>query len=143
MFFPFELIPQLELTPFHNYCTHELRGQPSSDVTTLVTLFLLHLFCGGLLQLEIAAACERNLGFQTIVGNNPPNFRKISKIRKINLAALRQLFLEVLGAARESRMVKLGNLSTDGTRIGAKCLAAQGDELRLHEERNRAAGSRD
>ena len=68
---------------------------------------------------KIAAACERNLAFRAIVGNDPPDFRTISDFRKIHLAAFRPLFLEVLRLAGEMGMVKLGNLSTDGTKMGA------------------------
>ena len=45
---------------------------------------------------KIAAACERNLAFRAIVGDDPPDFRTISDFRKIHLAAFRPLFLEVL-----------------------------------------------
>ena len=68
---------------------------------------------------KIAAACERNLAFRAIVANDPPDFRTISDFRKIHLAAFRPLFLEVLRLAGEMGMVKLGNLSTDGTKMGA------------------------
>ncbi len=68
---------------------------------------------------KIAAACQRNLAFRAIVGNDPPDFRTISDFRKIHLAAFRPLFLEVLRLAGEMGMVKLGNLSTDGTKMGA------------------------
>src|SRR5262249_40993653 len=53
------------------------------------------------------------------VGNDPPDFRTISDFRKIHLAAFRSLFLEVLRLAGELGMVALGNLSTDGTKMGA------------------------
>ena len=49
----------------------------------------------------------------------PPDFRTISDFRKIHRAAFRPLFLEVLRLAGEMGMVKLGNLSTDGTKMGA------------------------
>ena len=68
---------------------------------------------------KIAAACQRNLAFRAIVANDPPDFRTISDFRKIHLAAFRPLFLEVLRVAGEMGMVKLGNLSTDGTKMGA------------------------
>src|SRR4029077_3112072 len=68
---------------------------------------------------RIAAACQRNLAFRAIVGNDRPDFRTISDFRKIHLAAFRPLFLEVLRLAGELGMVRLGNLSTDGTKMGA------------------------
>jgi transposase len=119
VFFLLDLIPQLDLTPFHKHYTHELRGQPPFDVTMMVTLLVYAYSVGVCSSRKIAAACERNLAFRAIVGNDPPDFRTISDFRKIHLAALRHLFLEVLRVAGELGMVKLGNLSTDGTKMGA------------------------
>src|SRR5260370_31485804 len=68
---------------------------------------------------KMAAACERNLAFRAIVGNTPPDFRTLSDFRKIHLAAFAQLFVAVLRLAGEMGLVKLGNLSTDGTKMGA------------------------
>jgi len=59
------------------------------------------------------------MAFRAIVGNTPPDFRTISDFRKIHLAAFADLFLEVLRLAGAMGMVKLGNISTDGTKMGA------------------------
>jgi hypothetical protein len=64
-------------------------------------------------------AAERNLAFLAIVGNDRPDFRTISEFRKHHRDARRPLFIEVLRLAAELGMVKLGNLSTDGTKIEA------------------------
>ena len=119
VFFLLDLIPQIDLTPFHQYYAQELRGQPPFDVTMMVTLLVYAYSVGVCSSRRIAAACERNLAFRAIVGNDPPDFRTISDFRKIHLAAFRPLFLEVLRLAGEMGMVKLGNLSTDGTKMGA------------------------
>jgi transposase len=119
VFFLLDLIPQMDLTPFHQHYAHELRGQPPFDVTMMVAL-LVYAYCVGVCSSrKIAAACERNLAFRAIVGNDPPDFRTISDFRKIHLAAFRPLFLEVLRVAGELGMVALGNLSTDGTKMKA------------------------
>ncbi len=118
-FFLLDLIPQIDLTPFHQYYAGELRGQPPFDVTMMVTLLVYAYSVGVRSSRKIAAACERNLAFRAIVGNDPPDFRTISDFRKIHLEAIRPLFLEVLRLAGEMGMVKLGNLSTDGTKMGA------------------------
>ena len=119
VYFLLELVPQLDLSPFHKRYAHELRGQPPFDVTMMVTLLVYAYSVGVCSSRKIAAACERNLAFRAIVGNDPPDFRTISDFRKIHLATLRHLFLEVLRVAGELGMVKLGNLSTDGTKVGA------------------------
>ena len=119
VFLLLDLIPQIDLTPFHQYYARELRGQPPFDVTMMVTLLVYAYSVGVCSSRKIAAACERNLAFRAIVGNDPPDFRTISDFRKIHLAAFRHLFLEVLRLAGTLGMVKLGNLSTDGTKMGA------------------------
>lgn len=119
VFFLLDTIPQLDLGAFHHHYADEKRGQPPFDVTMMVTL-LVYAYCVGVCSSrKIAAACERNLAFRAIVGDTPPDFRTISDFRKIHLAAFRPLFLEVLRLAGEMGMVKLGNLSTDGTKMGA------------------------
>jgi transposase len=119
VFFLIDLIPQLDLTPFHEYYSGELRGQPPFDVTMMVTLLLYAYALGVCPSRKIAAACERNLAFRAIVGRDRPDFRTISDFRKIHHAALKPLFVEVLRVAGELGMVKLGNLSTDGTKMRA------------------------
>jgi transposase len=119
VFFLIDLLPQIDLTPFHRYYARELRGQPPFDVTMMVTLLVYAYSVGVCSSRKIAAACERNLAFRAIVGNDPPDFRTISDFRKIHVAAFGPLFLEVLRLAGELGMVKLGNLSTDGTKMRA------------------------
>jgi transposase len=119
VFFLIDLLPQLDLTPFHRHYAQELRGQPPFDVTMMVTLLVYAYAVGVRSGRKIAAACERNLAFRAIVGHDRPDFRTISDFRKIHTAALRPLFLEVLRVAGAMGMVKLGNLSTDGTKMGA------------------------
>jgi len=119
VFFLLDLMPKMDLSAFHAHYATELRGQPPYDVTMMVTL-LAYGYCVGVRSSrKIAAACERNLAFRAIVGEAPPDFRTISDFRKIHLAAFANLFVEVLRVAGEMGMVKLGNLSTDGTKMGA------------------------
>ena len=119
VFFLIDLIPQLDLAPFHEYYARDLRGQPPFDVTMMVTLLVYAYSVGVCSSRKIAAACERNLAFRAVVGDDRPDFRTISDFRKLHLAALKPLFLEVLRVAGELGMVKLGNLSTDGTKMRA------------------------
>src|SRR5277367_4689228 len=119
VFFLIDLIPQIDLTPFHQHYAREMRGQPPFDVTMMVTLLVYAYSVGVCSSRKIAAACERNLAFRAIAGDDRPDFRTISDFRKIHLAAIKSLFIEVLRVAGELGMVKLGNLSTDGTKMRA------------------------
>ena len=119
VYFLLELIPRLDLAPFYAFYSMDHRGQPPFNVTMMVTLLVYSYSIGVFSSRKIAMACERNLAFMAIVGKDPPNFRTISEFRKNHLAALKPLFLEVLRYAGELGMVRLGNLSTDGTKIDA------------------------
>src|SRR5256714_14424428 len=65
----------------------------------------------------MALACERNLAFMAMVGQERPDFRTISDFRKQHLEAFKEVFVQVVRLAREAGLVKLGNVSTDGTKI--------------------------
>lgn len=116
VFFLLDLIPQLDLSAFHPSYAQDMRGQPPYDVTMMVTL-LVYAYCLGVPSSRtIELANERTRAFRAIVGTARPDFRTISDFRKIHRAAFKPLFVEVLRVAGERGLVKLGNLSTDGTK---------------------------
>src|SRR2546428_12807226 len=84
----------------------------------MMVCLLLSAYCVGLFpSRKIALACERNLAFLAIVGQERPDFRTISDFRKLHLAAFKDVFVQVVRLAGEAGLVKLGNVSTDGTKI--------------------------
>ena len=119
VFFLLDTIPQLDLSAFYQYYSTDGRGQPPFSVEMMVTLLVYSYSVGVFSSRKIAGACERNLAFLAIVGGERPDFRTISDFRQHHAAAMRPLFIEVLWIAGELGMVKLGNLSTDGTKIEA------------------------
>lgn len=119
VFFLLDTIPQLDLSAFYEYYSTDGRGQPPFSVPMMVTLLIYAYSVGVFSSRKIAAACERNLAFLAIVGQERPDFRTINEFRKNHRAAMRALFIEVLRMAGALGMVKLGNLSTDGTKIEA------------------------
>jgi transposase len=62
-------------------------------------------------------ACERNLAFVAIVGQDRPDFRTISDFRKLPLEACKDVCVPGVRLAAEPGVVQLGNVSTDGTKI--------------------------
>src|SRR5712692_10687728 len=87
------------------------------DPAQMVCL-LVYSYCVGIFSSrKIALACERNLAFLAIVGDERPDFRTISDFRKIHLEALGKLFQQVLALAAEAGLVRLGNISIDGSKI--------------------------
>jgi transposase len=117
VFFLLDTVPLLDLQPFYAPYEQETRGAPPFDPALMVCL-LLYAYCVGVYSSrKIACACERNLAFLAIVGSDRPDFRTISDFRKLHLKAFADLFIEVLRLAKESGLVRLGHLSTDGTKM--------------------------
>jgi transposase len=117
VFFLLDVVPQLDLDAFYESYELETRGQPPFDPTMLVCL-LLYSYCVGVYSSrKIAQACERNLAFLAIVGDDRPDFRTISDFRKEHLHHLAELFVQVLKLAAQAGMVRLGNLAFDGSKF--------------------------
>src|SRR5215467_13774496 len=117
VFFLLDTVPQLGLGRFYAPYEHDTRGAPPYDPAMMVCL-LLYAYCGGVFSSrKIALACERNLAFLAIVGQDRPDFRTISDFRKLHLEAFKDVFVQVVRLAAEAGLVKLGNVATDGTKI--------------------------
>jgi len=119
VFFLLDIVPQLDLSRFYARYEQQMRGAPPFDPAMLVCL-LLYSYCVGVYSSrKIAKACERNLAFLAIVGDDRPDFRTISDFRKLHLEAFADTFIDVLRLAHELGMVGLGNLSFDGSKFKA------------------------
>jgi len=117
VFFLIDIIPKLDLAKFYAPYEDEMRGAPPFDPAQMVCLLLYAYSVGVFSSRRIACACERNLAFLAIVGDDRPDFRTISDFRKLHLQAFADVFIDVLRLAKELGMVRLGNLATDGTKM--------------------------
>src|SRR3984893_2339946 len=117
VFFLLDTVPLLDLDAFYASYEVETRGQPPFDPTILVCLSLSSYCIGVYSSRKIAKACERNLAFLAIVGDDRPDFRTISDFRKGHLEAFADLFTQVLRLAAAAGLVRLGNLAFDGSKF--------------------------
>jgi transposase len=117
VFFVLDTVPRLALSHFYAAYEDETRGAPPFDPQMMVCLLLYAYGVGVFSSRKIAQACERNLAFIAIVGAERPDFRTISDFRKLHLEAFCDVFVEVLRIAGAAGLVKLGNVSTDGTKL--------------------------
>jgi len=117
VFFLLDVVPKLDLSRFYAPYEQETRGGPPFDPAMMVCLLLYAYGVGVFSSRKIALACERNLAFMAIVGEERPDFRTISDFRKLHLEAFKAVFVQVVRLAGEAGLVKLGNVSTDGTKI--------------------------
>ena len=61
----------------------------------------------------------KDIAFRVLAANNTPDFRTISDFRKDHLAALADLFHQVLELCRQAGLVKLGHVVLDSTKVRA------------------------
>ena len=143
VFFLIDVVPKLDLSKIHAPYQDETRGAPPFDPAMMVCL-LLYAYCVGVFSSrKIAKACERNLAFLAIVGEERPDFRTISLFRKDHLEAFADVFVPVLRLAQGGRSGPSGHDRRRWNQGPGQCLAAQGDELRLHDPGSRPAAGRD
>src|SRR5947208_6048249 len=117
VFFLLDVIPQLDLSRFYASYEVETRGAPPFDPGMMATLLFYAYSVGVFSSRKIATACERNLAFLAIVGQERPDFRTISDFRKWHVEAFKDVLVQVVRLAGEAGLVKVGNVSTDGTKI--------------------------
>jgi transposase len=94
-------------------------GQPAFHPKMMVALLLYGYANGTPSSRRIARLCERDVGYRVMSADQQPDFRTISEFRRIHLAALEALFVQVLHLAREAGLVKLGHVALDGTKVKA------------------------
>ena len=118
------------------------RGAPPFDPAMMVGL-LLYAYCVGVFSSrKIALACERNLAFIAIVGQDRPDFRTISDFRKLHLEAFKDVFVQVIRLAGGGRVGAMGQRVDRWHENPGQCVASQGDELWVYEEGSASACAR-
>ena len=95
------------------------RGFPPYHPRMMVTLLLYSYTQGVFSSRRIMKRCERDAAYRVIVHDDAPNFRTISDFRKLHLAELEGLFVQVLRLCQEAGLVQLGHVSLDGTKVKA------------------------
>ncbi len=97
----------------------EPRGYPPYHPAMMVALLLYAYSRGVYSSRRIARACEERLDFQAVTALNRPDFRTISEFRRRHLAALAELFVQVLAMCQRAGLVGLGHVAVDGTKLRA------------------------
>ena len=95
------------------------QGQPGYHPGMLVALLLYGYSRGIYSSRQLARACEERVDMMAVTGLNRPDFRTVSDFRKRHLAALQQLFVQVLRLCQAAGLVKLGHVAVDGTKLKA------------------------
>ena len=120
VFFLLDLIPQLDLSSFHNHYARELRGQPPFDVTMMVTL-LVYAYCLGVCS---SRKDRRRLRAESgLPGHRRQRPTRLPHHQRLSARSTPPRFgpCSLRCSAWPARWAwsSLGNLATDGTKMGA------------------------
>ncbi|GGC62962.1 IS1182 family transposase [Chelatococcus reniformis] len=95
------------------------RGKPPYHPGMMVALLLYGYSRGIYSSRRLSQACEERVDVMAVTGLNKPDFRTIAEFRRRHLAALSELFVQVLRLCQSAGLVKLGHVAVDGTKLKA------------------------
>jgi transposase len=142
VYFLLDTVATIDLAPIFTHYERELRGQPPFHPRMMVALLLYCYATGTRSSRRIMRRCRVDVACRVIVGEDIPDFRTISDFRKIHLARLEALFVEVLKLCALAGLAKVGTIALDGTKLKAsasrhKAMSydrMKAEEARLKEE---------
>lgn len=112
-----DLVAQLDFRQF--YARYAESGAPPYAPELLFGL-LLYGYCTGLFSSrKIERATQESLPFRYLAGGRQPDHATIANFRQQFLGEIKEFFVQVLLLAQEAGVLKLGNLSLDGSKIHA------------------------
>src|SRR3954453_18220317 len=138
VYFLAEAVATLDLTPISAHYERELRGQPPFHPRMMVALLLYCYSTGTRSSRRIMRRSHGDVACRVIVGDDTPDFRTISDFRKIHLARLEALFVEVLKLCALAGLARVGTIALDGTKVKANASrhkAMSYDRMKAEEER--------
>jgi transposase len=142
VYFLTDTVATLDLSPIFAHYERELRGQPPFHPRMMVALLLYCYATGTRSSRRIMRRCQVDVACRVIVGEDAPDFRTISDFRKVHLARLEALFVEVLKLCALAGLARVGTIALDGTKVKAnasrhKAMSydrMKAEEARLKEE---------
>ena len=118
-YFVSDLVDQLDLSAIESVYEREERGQPPYH-PRMMTKVLVYAYCVGVYSSRrMEKRLVEDVAFRVLAAGNEPDFRTLSDFRKLHLKALQGLFEQVLRIAVEAKLVKLGRVALDGSKVRA------------------------
>jgi transposase len=115
--FVVDILAQLDLSNL--YRRFSALGGPAMAPEILLALLFYGYATGVFSSRKIERATYENLAFRFIAGDLHPDHDTIANFRKTFLAEIQELFVQILLLAQLAGVLKLGNLSGDGSKIHA------------------------
>ncbi len=94
-------------------------GAPPYDPSMMLKLLLYAYSTGVTSSREMERRCHIDVAFRWLAANAAPDYRSIARFRRRHLAAVDDLFIQVLVLCSEAGLVTLGRVALDGTKLRA------------------------
>lgn len=135
VWFVIDAVGGMDLSAFYAKYRPDGAGATAYEPSMMVCL-LIYAYCHGeRSSRKIEWLCERDVAFRVIAANRAPDHSSICRFRSVHEEALGALFLEVLTLCAKAKLVKLGVVALDGTKMkGAAALEANRTEEGLEAE---------
>jgi transposase len=124
--------------------TYRVSGKGELPYPPRVMLqLLIYAYCTGTFSSrKIAAQIDDSIAFRILAEGHTPSYRTINRFRETHLDEFQRLFVQVVEIAREAKLVKMGTVAIDGSKVKAnaskhKAMSyerMQSEEKRLTEE---------
>lgn len=112
-----EVVDQLDLSKLT--CRYSHRGSEAYHPSLMLGLLVYGYATGVFSSRKIERATYDSVAFRFIAANLHPDHDTLAHFRRTFLVELEDLFIQVLSIAKAMKLVKLGTLSLDGTKIKA------------------------
>ena len=118
VYFVLDVVERLDLDTIEAaIAKKDPRGERPYSPRLMVAL-LIYGYCVGIFSSrKLAKATYEDVAFLVLAGGAHPYFTSINQFRLEHREAFAGLFVEVLRLCRKAGLVKLGHVSTDGTKI--------------------------
>ena len=97
----------------------EERGYPPYDPRLMVKLLIYGYANGVTSSRKLERATYRDVAVRMLCADQHPDYRSIGRFRKRHLEALGELFVQALRLCKQAKLVGLGLLALDGTKVRA------------------------
>lgn len=102
-----------------DYVTDTGAGAPPFPPQMMVKLLIYGYATGVFSSRKLQVKCVEDVAFRYLCAQLTPDFRSILKFRKRHLSRFADLFVQVIGLAQETGLVKMGRIAIDGSKMKA------------------------
>lgn len=118
-FFVMELVGEMDLSPILSTYEREERGYPPYHPAMMLALLVYGYAVGVRSSRQIEKRTHEDVAFRVIAGDAHPDHSRISEFRRRHLDAFAKLFVDILLLCQKAKLVKLGHVALDGTKVQA------------------------